>query len=115
MDQRVLNSFLSKYKISGDCWLWTAGKSKDGYGYISVNRKSRCAHRESYKHFVGDIPKGICVCHSCDNPSCVNPDHLWLGTKGDNNRDRDTKKRGRNSIQCKETRTKMNKEEKEKI
>ena len=67
------------------CWLWTGRVEKDGYGLSS--HLSKRAHRASWIMAYGQIPKGLCVCHSCDTPSCVNPDHLWLGTHVQNNLD----------------------------
>jgi len=70
-----------------DCWLWNRWKDKDGYGQIRrFGRKCR-AHRVAYELTRGPIPKGRFVLHSCDNPSCVNPQHLWIGTHTDNVRD----------------------------
>lgn len=88
-----LNKFYEKVKIvKVGCWEFTGSKDKKGYGIFSLNKESR-AHRVAWMLHFGPIPKGLSVCHSCDNPGCVNPSHLWLGTQADNMRDRDSKKR----------------------
>lgn len=76
------------------CWPWLAYRNRDGYGTLQVDRKSKMAHRLAWEAAQGPIPNGMFVLHHCDNPSCCNPAHLWLGTLADNNRDRDRKGRG---------------------
>lgn len=75
------------------CWNWTAAKDSCGYGRIWHNEKNSTAHTVSYSVFRGEIPEGKHVLHSCDNPSCINPEHLWLGTHADNMADKARKKR----------------------
>lgn len=76
------------------CWLWTGGVNPDGYGTCSrTHRGTNLAHRYSYAIHHGPIPRGMCVCHACDVPSCVNPNHLFLGSNVVNTSDKTTKGR----------------------
>jgi hypothetical protein len=71
----------------GDCWEWQSYKTCLGYGLFIVSRKRYYAHRVSYFLTRSEIPQEMCVLHRCDNPGCVNPDHLFLGTHKDNTQD----------------------------
>jgi hypothetical protein len=66
------------------CWPWTGCKKSDEYGYFTAPGCGGRAHRYAYHRYRGPIPDGLCVLHHCDNPSCVRPDHLFLGTRLDN-------------------------------
>lgn len=79
------------HPICGQCWVWIAGKDGKGYGVMSVVGGERRMHRYSWSLHFGVLGKGVCVLHHCDNPACVNPKHLFLGTRTDNNLDRDRK------------------------
>lgn len=78
---------VDKSKGENSCWEWTRYKDKDGYGQLRFKGRMYLAHRFSYMTYVGAIPEGMLICHKCDNPSCVNPDHLFIGTHLDNKRD----------------------------
>lgn len=87
---------ISKDKHPNGCWIWTKNKNSQGYGKFSVNMKTVMAHRFSWELYYGKIESHILVCHKCDNPSCVNPEHLFLGNHKDNSQDRSKKGRNRN-------------------
>jgi hypothetical protein len=85
---------LEQYVVTPDgCHEWTASTNRGGYGTLRVGDKAWKAHRLAYRRKVGPIPRGMHVLHRCDNPPCINPDHLWIGTHTDNMRDRSAKGR----------------------
>ena len=89
--------FWSKVDKTGDCWIWTGTKTLAGYGRKIINHKAFYTHRLVWELVNGKIPDGMEICHRCDNPSCVRPNHLFLGTQADNTHDAINKKRLNNS------------------
>lgn len=75
------------------CWLWTGYANSDGYGKFNLNGRIEAAHRVSFREHVGEIQPGYLVLHNCDQPSCVNPSHLRLGTDSENADDRARRRR----------------------
>ena len=89
---KILSSIDSEGGLNS-CWPWLKHKDKDGYGRLRYQTKRMGAHQWSYLHHIGPIPNNMFVCHACDNPSCCNPMHLWIGTPQENTKDRDIKNR----------------------
>lgn len=90
--------FWARVKKSDGCWEWTGGVDTPGYGMLRIpgprtSHKKVRASRYSWELHNGPIPEGMCILHKCDNPACVNPDHLWIGTQSENMLDMHSKKR----------------------
>ena len=85
------------YRIDGSsgCWLWIRSTFRNGYGQVTREGNNWRAHRLAWTLWRGQIPDGLCVLHKCDTPSCINPEHLFLGTHQDNNDDMRAKGRAR--------------------
>lgn len=86
--------FWCKSDKDGDCWAWNASRFWSGYGMFWHGTRNWYAQRIAYAMTHGNVPENMVVCHTCDNPSCVNPSHLFLGTMQDNMNDMKAKGRG---------------------
>lgn len=87
--------FWQRVDTTGECWEWTGPRNYAGYGVLHVGGKDRLAHREAWKRTHGKLHTKVCVLHHCDNPPCVRPDHLFLGSRADNIADMTAKGRRR--------------------
>ncbi len=105
--EAILKRFFSKVEKTDDCWLWIGGRGKKGYGFFKVAGTQKLAHRVSYELFIGNIPEGLMVCHTCDNPPCIKPEHLFAGTAIDNAQDKKRKGREGNTTQTIEGRKRI--------
>lgn len=95
LTEKDIERFWSKVdkKSEDECWGWFGFKSKYGRSHFRVKDKKYFIHRISWVIHNGEIPEGLCVCHACDNPTCTNPAHLFLGTQKDNILDMEAKGR----------------------
>lgn len=92
-ERQWLSTRLRWIEVPTGCWEWVGKRFNVGYGIVYVGNVATPAQRAAYAIAFGSIPKGMCVCHRCDNRPCVNPAHLFVGSKGDNARDRTAKGR----------------------
>ncbi len=89
---------INNTNLPNGCWLWTAARNSSGYGNIRIDGRIESSHRTSWVTFNGPIPIGLQVLHHCDEPSCINPDHLFLGTQQNNIDDCKLKHRRRRKL-----------------
>lgn len=92
--QEIYSRLINNTAIVNGCYEWKGSRNKDGYGQASVNGRRVLAHRAIWSLIHGQIPEKMYICHKCDNPPCINPEHLFLGTPSDNQKD--SYRKGRN-------------------
>lgn len=97
----IKERFYDKIRKTNSCWIWEANKNNRGYGLIwdKTTQRKELAHRVSYRIHIGEIPKNKLVLHKCDNPGCVNPKQLFLGTHKENCEDKYKKGRANHKSQ----------------
>lgn len=93
LTNKELTRFWAKVEKRASCWTWTGATKQGGYGKVTLRQTQWLASRLSWVIHHGSIPDGMDICHHCDNPTCVNPKHLFLGTRRDNMQD--AKRKGR--------------------
>ena len=94
LTKSTMKSYLEeRFRVTPGCWIWIGSLSPKGYGKLQIGNHHYRAHRVSYYVYNGEFDDALLVMHKCDNPSCVNPDHLTLGTNADNMKDKADKKR----------------------
>lgn len=115
--KKTIDRFEAKFTTIPECgcWIWVAGEKGHGYGAFRLNGRTEWAHRMSWKLYNGEIPDNLCVLHRCDTPLCVNPSHLFLGTRKINNEDRHNKGRSGSHVGEKNGRSKLTVADVEKI